>query len=109
MTFLALSLWGALMMGAIFYTQEVRHPEAGALSAYLTFAAVFTVTALVAFGALSLLVDGLGLADRLAHPLAASAFQAGVFLPAFLLARRQLRKPPRRTEFRDRRDVGKLF
>jgi hypothetical protein len=109
MSFLAVSLWGAFMMGAIFYTQEARPPETKAFPAYLVFATVFTATALVAFGVLSLLVESLDLAGRLAHPLAATAFQAAVFLPAFLLARRQLRKPLRRAEVPDRPDMGKQF
>lgn len=109
MSFLAVSLWGAFMMGAIFYTQEARHPETGALSAYLVFATVFTATAFVAFGALTVLAERLGVMGTLEHPLAAGAFQAGVFLPAFFLARRQLRRPPRRAEFPERSDIRKLL
>lgn len=109
MSFLAVSLWGAFMMGAIFYTQEARHPETKALVAYLIFATVFTATAFVAFSVLTLLVEALGVTHSLEHPLAAAAFQAAVFLPAFLLGRWQLRKPPRRSELPERSDVRKQF
>lgn len=106
MSFLAVSLWGAFMMAAIFYTQEARHPETGALAAYLIFASIFTATAFVAFSLLSLLVRAAEVSESLSHPLAAAAFQLGVFLPAFFIARWQLRKPPRRTAFADRARDG---
>ena len=96
MSFLAVSLWGAFMMAAIFYTQEARHPETGALVAYLTFASIFTATALVAFSFLSVLAQAVEVTESLSHPAAVVAFQLGVFLPAFLIARWQLRRPPRR-------------
>jgi len=96
MSFLAVSLWGAFMMAAIFYTQEARHPETGALVAYLVFATIFTTSAFVAFSGLCLLVQAVEVTDSLAHPAAAVAFQLGVFLPAFFIARWHLRRPPRR-------------
>src|SRR3546814_16549746 len=45
MSFLAVSLWGAFMLGAIFYTQEARHPDTTPLTAYLAFAPKFTLIA----------------------------------------------------------------
>jgi hypothetical protein len=107
MSFIAVSLWGAFMMAAIFYTQEARHPETRALVAYLIFVTVFTVTAFVAFSTLTLLLQAAGLAHSLEHPAAAIGFLAAVFLPAFFLARWQLRKPPRRPAFPDQSGVRK--
>lgn len=109
MWFLAVSLWGAFMMGAIFYTQEVRPSGTGALAAYLVFAAVFTATALIAFVVLALVADSLGATEQLDHPLATGAFQAGVFVPAFLLARRQLRRLARRPRLAERSDIRARF
>lgn len=109
MSFIAVSLWGAFMMAAIFYTQEARHPATKPLAAYMIFTTVFSVAAFVIFGGLFLLLQRLDLTERLEHPLVAAAFLAAVFLPAFLLARRQLRKPPRRDPLADRSGMGKLF
>ena len=102
MSFVAFALWGAFMMGSIFYTQEARHPEAKPLAAYLTFVAVFSTVAFVTFGALTLLLEGIGRAEILSNPGAAIAFLLAVFLPAFLLARWQLRKPPRSRHLSER-------
>jgi hypothetical protein len=101
MSFISVSLWGAFMMGAIFYTQEARHPETRLLAAYLIFATVFTATAFAAFSTLTLALRAAGLTHVLEHPIAAAAFLAAVFLPAFFLARWQLRKPPRQHRLRE--------
>ncbi|HEY9549553.1 MAG TPA: hypothetical protein VIR45_08625 [Kiloniellaceae bacterium] len=108
MSFIAVSLWGAFMMAAIFYTQEARHPATKPLVAYMIFTTTFSLTALILFGGLFLLLQRLNLTESLEHPLAAAAFLAAVFLPAFLLGRRQIRKP-RRTPLADRSGMGKLF
>src|SRR3546814_2759984 len=82
MSFIAVSLWGAFMMAAIFYTQEARHPATKPLVAYMIFTTTFSLTALVLFGGLFLLLQRLNLTESLEHPLAAAAFLATVFLPA---------------------------
>jgi hypothetical protein len=96
MSFIALALWGAFMTGAIFYTQEARHPDSKPLAAYLIFVTVFSAAAFVVFSGLIALLQILGLAGILSNPGAAMIFLMTVFLPAFFLARWQLRKPPRR-------------
>lgn len=96
MSFIAVALWGAFMMGAIFYTQEARHPDTKPLAAYLIFVTVFSTAAFVVFGGLTVLLQVLGQAGLLSNPGAALIFLMAVFLPAFFLARWQLRKPPRR-------------
>src|SRR3546814_12477230 len=96
MSFLAVSLWGAFMLGAIFYTQEARHPDTKPLTAYLAFATMFTLIAAAIFGGLVLLVQTLDADDRLEHPLAMLAVHATVFVPAVLRGRRQTRRLPRR-------------
>src|SRR3546814_14186303 len=57
MSFIAVSLWGAFMMAAIFYTQEARHPATKPLVAYLSFTTTFSLTALILFGGLFLLLQ----------------------------------------------------
>src|SRR3546814_15533908 len=57
MSFIAVSLWGAFMMAAIFYTQEARHPATKPLAAYMIFTTVFSVAAFVLFGGLHLLLQ----------------------------------------------------
>jgi hypothetical protein len=101
MTFLAVSLWGAIMMGAIFYTQEARHRDLPPLAAYLIFMTAFSTAGIVVFASLSLLVEALDVVPHLEHPLAAIAFQAAVFLPAILVGRRLIRKAPRRAPLPD--------
>lgn len=107
MSFIAVSLWGAFMMAAIFYAQEARHPDAKPLAAYLIFTSVFSLVAFVIFAGLLLLLQGLNLTERLEHPAAAAVFLVAVFLPAFLLGRWQLRKPPRRDPLAERSGLGK--
>src|SRR3546814_2476644 len=85
-----------MMLGAIFYTQDARHPDTKPLTAYLAFATMFTLNAAAIFGGLMLLVQALDADDRLEHPLAMLAVQATVFVPAFLLGRRQMLRLPRR-------------
>lgn len=96
MTFLAVSLWGAIAMGAIFYTQEARHRDLGPLAAYFIFMTAFSTVGVVLFASVSTLVESLALTQHLEQPLGAIAFQLAVFLPGLLLGRRLIRKPPRR-------------
>ena len=99
MSFIAVALWGAFLAGAVFYTQEARHPETKALAAYLIFVTVFSVVALAVFGGLTTVLRGLGYTDMLEEPLWIAAFLAAVFLPAFFLARWQIKKPPRDPQY----------
>lgn len=98
MPFIALVLWGAIMIGAIFYTQDQRHPDSKPLAAYLIFITVFSAAAFVIFSCLTVLLAVAGLTALLDNPLASAVFLLAVFGPAFLLGRWQLRKPPRRPQ-----------
>ena len=93
--FLGIILWIALMLLAIPYVRRARHPRAKLVAAYMVFVILFSVGAVVMY---SLLILGLGWVNRLYvldHSLGAATFLALVFVPAFLLARWQLKKPPR--------------
>lgn len=95
MWFIAVALWVAFLAGAGFYAQEARHSDSKPLAAYLIFVTIFSVAAFTLFGGLTALVQALGQAALLEQPLWAAALLATVFLPAFFLARWQIKKPPR--------------
>lgn len=88
-------LWVALMLLAIPYARRARHPRAKPLAAYLTFVMLFSVGAAVMYTLLLMLLGWTGRLAYLRHLPGAAAFLAAVFIPAFLLGRWQLRKPPR--------------
>lgn len=95
MYFVGLALWLAFLVAAILYTRRVRHPNARPLAAYLIFVIVFTVSAFVMYAGLIILLQVSGHVDDLVDPIAAALFLAAVFIPAFFIARWQLRKPPK--------------
>ncbi len=94
----ALALWVLFLIAAVFYTRRARNPRTRPLAAYLIFAAIFTISAFVIFTIIVKLVDALGRGEVLAEPLAAALFLVVVFVPAFLIARWQLRKRPHAPE-----------
>lgn len=94
---IALAVWLAFLVGAVFYTRQARHPQVRPLAAYLIFVMVFTVSSFVVFATVTLILQVLGQTGALSHPAGAVLFLLVVFIPAFLLARWQLRKPPRRS------------
>jgi energy-coupling factor transporter transmembrane protein EcfT len=83
------------MLLAIPYVRHAKHPRAKLVAAYMVFAILFSVGSIVMYSVLLVLLGryiGLGF---LQHPLGAVIFLTLVFVPAFLLARWQLKKPPR--------------
>mgnify|MGYP000041247158 FL=1 len=96
MTYIALVLWGLLMIAAAFYTQRARHPEAKPLAAYLIFITLFSAVTFFLFGSFTFLLEAAGWTGLLESWSGSLFFLATVFLPAFVIARWQLKKPPRR-------------
>ncbi|MFZ3042581.1 MAG: hypothetical protein WA108_12490 [Thiobacillus sp.] len=92
---LGILLWVALMLLAIPYVRRVRHPRAKPLAAYMVFIILFSVGAMVMYSVLLMLLGWADALDYLHRPLGAVIFLALVFIPAFLLGRWQLKKPPR--------------
>jgi heme A synthase len=92
---LGIILWVVLMLLAIPYVRRARHPRAQPLAAYMVFVILFSVGAIVMYTVLLMLLGWIDGFDYLHHPLGAAAFLALVFIPAFLLGRWQLKKPPR--------------
>lgn len=91
---LGITLWIVLMLLAVPYVRHARHPRAKPLAAYMVFITLFSVGAMLMYSALLMLLDWLDGFDYLHHPLGAAVFLALVFIPAFLLGRWQLKKPP---------------
>jgi hypothetical protein len=91
----ALALWAVFLIVAIFYTRRDRHPRMRPLAAYLIFVTAFTVSSFTLFAIIIVLLGALGQGRALANPIAAAIFLFVVFVPAFAIARWQIRKPPR--------------
>ena len=83
-----------VMLLAIPYVRHAKHPRAKPLAAYMVFAILFTVGSIVMYSALLSLLNRFNGLDLLQYPLGALVFLTLVFVPAFLLARWQLKKPP---------------
>ncbi len=91
-----LILWIAFLVLAIPYVRRARHPLAPLLAAYLVFVGVFSLCAALLFVTLARVLVGLDMTAWLERPVGAAIFLALVFVPAFLIARWQLRQPARR-------------
>ena len=78
-----------------FLHQAHASPDVKPLAAFMIFVIVFSVAFCVVFAALTTLLQALGFAEKLVNPAVAILFLLAVFVPAFLVARWQLRKPPR--------------
>lgn len=85
----------ALMLLAIPYVRHAKHPRAKLAAAYMVFVILFSVGAIVMYSVLLLLLGWFAGLDLLQHPMGAAIFLTLVFVPAFLLSRWQLKKPPR--------------
>lgn len=94
---LGVILWLSLMLLAIPYVRHAKHPRAKPVAAYMVFVTLFSVGSIVMYSVLLLLLAWYGGLGYLHQPLGAAIFLALVFVPAFLLGRWELKKPPRQT------------
>jgi hypothetical protein len=94
MYIIAIVLLAGFLIAAFFYVRWARHSRARPLAAYFIFVIAFTVSSFALFAALIVLLNELGRMALLSDPIAAAVFLLVVFVPAFLVARWQLRKPP---------------
>jgi len=92
----AMLVWVLFLLLAIPYVRRERHPSAKPLAAYLVFVAVFSLCAGALFYAATTVVAALALEDGVATPAGTAVFLAVVFVPAVLVARWQVRRPPER-------------
>jgi hypothetical protein len=88
-------VWLTLMLLAIPYVRHAKHPRSHVVAAYMVFVVLFSLGAVVMYSVLLRVLIGFDAVDYLHHPLGALFFLALVFIPAFLLGRWQLKKPPR--------------
>lgn len=92
--YFALTIWFGLLILAYPYVVRFRHPDSKPVAAYMIFVTVFSATAMFLFFALLRLAVVLGLEGSLQSAMGAVIYFALVFIPAFLMARWQLGKPP---------------
>lgn len=90
----AFLLWAIFLIGAYFYTLREKHPETTQLAAYLIFIMIFSAVAFVIFTGIVLLLVARDQVGLLESALPSLLILLLAFIPAFLVARWQLRKPP---------------
>lgn len=96
-----LVLWGLLLALAVPYVARIRHPASKPLAAYAIFVVVFSVASVLLFLALWQIAGALGIAPMFESAPGAVLFLALVFVPAFMAASWQARKPPQRAPRQD--------
>lgn len=91
----ALALWLAFLLFAIPYALQARHSSVRPLAAYLLFVTVFSLCSAGLYFALTRVLIAFNGGALLSQPAGAAVFLALVVVPAFFVARWQLRRPPR--------------
>lgn len=91
----AIAAWILLLALFAPYVQRIRHPAQKPLAAYLIFVTIFTAASFIMFILWTYVVSAADWIGALERPLPILLFLIGIFLPAFLVARWQARKPPR--------------
>ncbi|TVR79247.1 MAG: hypothetical protein EA405_13065 [Rhodospirillales bacterium] len=91
-----IAFWVALLLISIPVALRTRHPDQKPLAAVAIFIFVFTLVAAGLYLVVSTLVALLGLSDLLRAEKGVAVFLVVVFAPAFVMARWQVHKPPRR-------------
>lgn len=94
-TQIVLAFWAGLLALSVPYVLYAKHPAQKPVAAIAIFVLVFSVAAFLLFRVASLLLQLAEVGDVLTEPWAAVLFLIVVFVPAILLARWQIRKPPR--------------
>lgn len=95
MLWVTATVWLLFLVLAVPYTRTAKHAKVKPLAAYLIFVLLFTAVSFVLFAGLSWLLIVTGQTALLDRPLGALVFLALVFVPAFVVARWQLRQPPK--------------
>jgi hypothetical protein len=78
------------------YAQLVKHERHPPLAGFLLFTSVLILSAAALFLAILVIATVLGLTTYLSGWLAAVLIMAAIFVPAILIARYVVRRPPRR-------------
>lgn len=88
--------WIAVLLLAVPYVLRARHPDTRPLAACLIFWTAFSAVALPLFSLLAWLAASSGIADRMPGNTLGIAIVLLAIVPAFAVARWQIRKPPGR-------------
>lgn len=92
---IALIIVSFLLLFAAYYSARARNPEVPKLAAFLIFTTVFTVVSFSLFMVVTYLSQQAGYDGILSEPALVALFLVIIFVPGFLLARWQIRKPPK--------------
>ena len=90
------AFWVVMLLVAIPVALRTRHPDQKPVAAVAIFFFVFTLVAFVIYVVLTTLLVVLGLQTLLGTPHGVAVFLVLVFAPAFVAARWQIRKAPRK-------------
>jgi glucan phosphoethanolaminetransferase (alkaline phosphatase superfamily) len=85
----------AILLLSLPYAVRARHPSTKPLAAYLIFTTVFVVVGFVVFAILVWIGNAIDVLQHEPNPIAGIVLAILVVVPAFLVARRQIRKPPK--------------
>lgn len=91
----AMIVLSLLLLFAAFYSARARNPDVPRLAAFLIFTTVFAAVSASLFTAMTYVAELTGHVDVLSEPALTALFLLIVFVPGFLLARWQIRKPPK--------------
>jgi len=89
----AILIVAALCVGAWVYVRRARHPQSRQLAAYLIFLTVFSALAVAGYVMVGIVLTALDSPALVENPLFGLALLAVTLVPAFLVARRQIRHP----------------
>jgi quinol-cytochrome oxidoreductase complex cytochrome b subunit len=93
----AVAVGAVILMALAFpYVRRAKHERARTFAAYLLFIAIFALASAALYVLLGTLLVAFDLAGLIERPVGAVLFLAALFIPAFLIARQQIRRPPHR-------------
>lgn len=92
----AVFIWLALLALAYPYVRRAKHPREGIMAAYLLFVTLFSAVGALSFLVIIWLITQAGSGRLLHEPFGTVTLLALVLVPAFLIARSQIRRPPSR-------------
>lgn len=95
MFIIATIILSLFLLFAALYSSRAKNPEVPRLAAFLIFTTVFAAVSISLFTVLTYLIQRAGQTDVLSEPALTAVFLLIVFIPGFLLARWQIRKPPK--------------
>lgn len=94
-----MSAIGVLVLAAFgivawFYVQRARHPDTRPVAAFLIFLTVFIAVAAGGYVTIGIVLATLDDPTLIENPVVGLVLLVAVLVPAFLVARRQIRRPP---------------